>query len=318
MDDLHPTPPEVSVLVVGYKSIGYIVRCLEGAIRSAGNEPFEFLFIDCSNDGSEAFVRERFPSVKVLPYQGNLGFARGNNVLAAIAKSRRLLLLNPDAFAERDELAALLAVARARPDAAAWGAINILPSGDFDGGSMQPMLGALPLAFAILGLASLRPGTASTTRLELQEVPVLSGAFMMIDAAVWKQLGGFDERFFMYAEEVDLCKRIADIGGVLIVDPRIRILHDTGSGDRRNPQRLLNRARGNATFYRKHFGPLWATCCLWLQFFHAATRFAGGVLIRKQSLADGFAPLVKHRAEWWEGWPAVTSPTAKSATADHV
>lgn len=308
MDDLPPTPPEVSVLVVGYKSIGYIARCLEGAIRSAGNEPFEFLFIDCSNDGSEAFVRERFPSVKVLPYQGNLGFARGNNVLAAIAKSRRLLLLNPDAFAESDELAALLAVARARPDAAAWGAINILPSGDFDGGSMQPMLGALPVAFAILGLASLRPGTASTTRLELQEVPVLSGAFMMIDAAVWKQLGGFDERFFMYAEEVDLCKRIADAGYALIVDPRIRILHDTGSGDRRNPQRLMNRARGNATFFRKHFGPTWAACCLWLQFLHAVTRLIGGTLTGKESIAAGFKPIVTQRSAWWNGWPGKKQP----------
>ena len=253
MDDLPPTPPEVSVLVVGYKSIGYIARCLEGAIRSAGNEPFEFLFIDCSNDGSEAFVRERFPSVKVLPYQGNLGFARGNNVLAAIAKSRRLLLLNPDAFAERDELAALLAVARARPDAAAWGAINILPSGDFDGGSMQPMLGALPLAFAILGLASLRPGTASTTRLELQEVPVLSGAFMMIDAAVWKQLGGFDERFFMNSEEVDLQRRARSNGLPSVIIGNIAVVH-SGGGSSDQQRRLLWLTQGEWRYFDKWSG----------------------------------------------------------------
>ena len=307
-DTTAASVPEVSVLVVGYKSLSYIERCLCGAIRSAGTAGFEFIFIDCSNDGSEQFVRERFPSVKVLPYQGNLGFALGNNLLATHARGRRLLLLNPDAFAERDELVALLAVAKTRPDAAAWGAVNMLPSGKVDGGSIQPMLGALPIALAIIGLAHIRPGAASLKQMKLQEVPVLSGAFMMVDADLWRRIGGFDERFFMYAEEVDLCKRIADAGYALIVDPRIRILHDTGSGDRRNPQRLMNRARGNATFFRKHFGPTWAACCLWLQFLHAVTRLIGGTLTGKESIAAGFKPIVTQRSAWWNGWPGKKQP----------
>ncbi len=99
-----PAPPEVSVLVVGYKSLCYIERCLRGAITSAQGHHFEFLFIDCSDDGSETLVRKQFPQVRVLPYQGNLGFGRGNNVLAAVAYGKRMLLLNPDAFARRDEL----------------------------------------------------------------------------------------------------------------------------------------------------------------------------------------------------------------------
>ena len=142
--------PEVSVLVVGYKSLDYIGRCLRGAMASARGADFEFLFIDCSNDGSEAFVREQFPKVRVLPYQGNLGFARGNNVLAAASRGHRLLLLNPDAFAQEDELSALLTLAKLHADASAWGAVTVLPSGEIDGGSIQPMLGMTPLLLALV------------------------------------------------------------------------------------------------------------------------------------------------------------------------
>ncbi|MFM7260865.1 MAG: glycosyltransferase family 2 protein [bacterium] len=295
--------PEASILIVGYRSKPYIERCLEGALRASEGESVEILFIDCSEDGSEALVRERFPSVRVLGYRGNLGFARGNNVLAQEARGRKLLLLNPDAFAERDEIAALLRLSRARPEAHAWAGITILPDGSIDGGSIQPMLGAIPLLLAMFGLASLRPGAADPKRREPQRVPVLTGAFMLVDAAVWNRLHGFDERFFMYAEEVDLCRRIAEAGGVLVCDPSIRMLHDTGSGERRTPARMLNRARGNATFYRKHFGPCRATLCKLLLLSHAFSRAAWGSLARRRAHAESFGAIVRQRRDWWDGWP---------------
>ena len=303
--------PDVSILIVGYRSKPYIERCLGGALKSSAGERVEILFIDCSDDGSTELVRERFPSVHVHPFQGNLGFARGNNVLAREARGQRLLLLNPDAFAEHDEIAALLRLARSRPDARAWSGITILPDGSIDGGSIQPMLGALPLALALIGLARLRPGAADPRRRAPQPVPVLTGAFMLVDAATWRNLGGFDERFFMYAEEVDLCRRIADTGGVLLCDPSIRLLHDTGSGERRTPTRMLNRARGNATFYWKHFGPFWATICNLLQLLHAGSRTAWGKLTGRRGHAESFGAIVNRPHVWWNGWPHPTEASAR-------
>lgn len=294
---------EASVLVVAYRSRGYIERCLAGAIESARGERVEFLFVDCSDDGSEQFVRERFPEVRILPYRGNLGFARGNNELAKLARGRKLLLLNPDVYAEGDEIARLLAFSRERSDAAAWAGITVLPDGSIDGGSVQCMLGALPAALALVGLARVRPGGADPARADIQRAPVLTGAFMMVRTDRWRALGGFDETFFMYAEEVDLCKRLADSGGELLVDPRIRILHDTGSGNRHAPTRLFNRARGNATFYRKHFGPLWAGFCCSLLFAHALVKSRFARLRGKSSMSEGFGAVVARRAEWWNGWP---------------
>jgi len=130
---------------------------------------------------------------------------------------------------------------------------------------------------------------------------------MLVDAAAWHRLGGFDEQYFMYAEEVDLCKRIANFGGVLLCDPRIRLLHDTGSGERRTPRRMLLRAKGNATFYRKHYGPIQAALCLSLLLLHALSRECVGRLLRRPAYVQSFGSIVSKRKEWWYGWPQSTS-----------
>lgn len=301
--------PEASVLVVGYRSKPYIERCIEGALLASASESVEFLFIDCSDDGSEALVRGRFPSVRVLPFQGNLGFARGNNVLARHARGSKILLLNPDAFCRADEIAALLKVSRARPDAAVWSGITVLPSGAIDPGSMQPMLGALHLILGTLGLGSrVRPGAVKLDRPVPQSVPVVTGAFMLVRASIWTRLGGFDESFFMYAEEVDLCKRIARDGDILLCDPRIRLLHDTGSGARNSPTRILNRTRGNATFYDKHFGPVWSTVCKLLALVFALTRVVGGGIFRRKDLTSSYGPIILRPSAWWRGWRPEDEP----------
>ena len=295
--------PTASVLIVCYKSRAYIERCIEGALRSAADEAIEILLIDCSNDGTEQFVRERFPQVRVLPFQGNLGFARGNNELARHARGEFIILMNPDAFARTDEIAALLRLARTSPHASAWAGVTYLPDGSVDGGSVQPMLGALPLLLALVGLARVRPGAANPRGDQPTSVPVLTGAFMMVRASVWHRLAGFDERFFMYAEEVDLCKRIANDGGVLLCDPRIQMLHDTGSGERRTATRFLNRARGDATFFEKHYGALWCFLCRSALFAHAWTRLIGGAILRRHDLTRSHGAVALSPRAWWSGWP---------------
>lgn len=295
--------PEASILVVGYRSKEYIARCLAGALQASEGESVEILFIDCSNDGSEALVRERFPSVRVLPFQGNLGFARGNNLLARAARGSKILLLNPDAFCRDREIASLLRMSRDQPHAHVWSGITILPNGKIDPGSMQPMLGARHLVLGMIGLGSrVRPGAVNLRRPSPQSVPVVTGAFMMVRAETWHRLGGFDESFFMYAEEVDLCKRVARDGDVLLCDPRIKLLHDTGSGARVTPTRILSRTRGNAMFYDKHFGPIWSTVCKLLALLFALSRVVGGWAVGRRDLTASYGPIVFQPSTWWSGW----------------
>ena len=300
----------VSVLIGGYKNLGHLEACIGGAIGSMAGMDGEILFIDCSDDGSSAFVRARFPSVRVLPQAGNLGFGRGNNHLARAALGDDLILLNPDTVPKSDEIARLLRFADAHPRAGACGGRCVFPSGAHDLGSHQPMLDVSGMVLAAAGLARLRTGALALDARTPQQVEVISGAFMLVRRTLWERLGGFDERFFMYTEEVDLCKRIANAGYELWADPSIVMIHDAGSGDPDNPRKRLQNLRGNATFYRKHYPPIAASigCIAMLanetiRLIYARTLLRAIKPMRAKSLGDRCAYALQHRAEWWMGWP---------------
>ncbi|MFM1805088.1 MAG: hypothetical protein RL136_1967 [Planctomycetota bacterium] len=300
----------VSVLIVGYRNLRHLEACVGGALRSMEGVDGEILFIDCSDDGSADFVRERFPSVRVMPFAGNLGFGRGNNHLAREAKGEFVLLLNPDTVPRGDEIARIVAFADAHPKAGAVGGRCVFPSGAPDLGSHQPMLDVSGMLLAALGLASWRRGALPLDARRPQRVEVISGAFMLVRRDLWNRLGGFDEQFFMYTEEVDLCRRIADAGWELMADPSIEMIHDAGSGDPDNPAKRLQLLRGNATFFRKHYAPLaaWIGCAAMLanellRLAYARTLLRALKPARARSLGGRCAHAVRNRAEWWSGWP---------------
>jgi len=300
----------VSVLIVGYRNLRHLDACIGGAIRSMEGIDGEILFIDCSNDGSSDFVRERFPSVRTLPFCGNLGFGRGNNHLAREASGDYLLLLNPDTVPKSDEIARLVRFADAHPAGGAFGGRCVFPTGERDLGSHQPMLRVSGLVLTLLGLASLRGGALPLDASQPQRVEVVSGAFMLVRRALWERLGGFDELFFMYTEEVDLCRRIADAGFELWADPSIVMIHDAGSGDPDNPRKRLQLLRGNATFLRKHFAPVSASigCTAMLanevsRLVYARTLLRLRNPARASRLVERCRHTVANRAEWWHGWP---------------
>ena len=305
-----PLQPSLSILIVGYKNLGHLSACIGGALRSCGDIPTEILFIDCSNDGSEAFVRDNFPSVRVMRYEGNLGFGRGNNRLANDAKGEFILLLNPDTIPESDEIARLVAFANRRPQAGAWGGRVITPDGRVDPGCHQGMISCAERIASLLGLARLFGRRLSYTDRRPQRIDVVTGAFLLTRRSLWEQLGGFDERFFMYAEEVDLCKRVSDAGFELWSDPSIVMKHDSGSGDAYSPQRRINRLTGDATFLRKHHGPIGTAVGLLSTWLIEARRVVQAITIERirrprtaQARSYSSREALRRRREWWNGWP---------------
>ncbi len=301
---------QVSVLIVGYQNLRHLEACIGGAIASMRGVTGEILFIDCSNDGSSAFVRERFPSVRVLPSAGNLGFGRGNNHLARSATGDFLLLLNPDTVPKSDEIARLVHFAQAHPRAGICGGRCVLTSGAHDLGSHQPMLDVWGMILVALGLGRFRRGALPLAAQSPQRVEVISGAFLLVERALWEQLGGFDELFFMYTEEVDLCRRVSDAGREIWSDPSIVMIHDAGSGDPDNPRKRLQLLRGNATFFHKHYGPVAATIGCAAIYVNEAIRlcYARTFLrllrpARANTLGERCLHALRHRHEWWNGWP---------------
>lgn len=142
-----------------------------------------------------------------------------------------------------------------------------------------------------------------------REVEALSGAFMMLRADRWRDFGGFDESFFMYAEELDLCYRLRQAGLPLVMTPSARVVHLVGSGNGRDPKRITAIARAKMHFLRKHRGRTAAAIggvLLWAAALNrslAAT--AIGRIVRKPRFAEmkrAYLPMAMRPRDWWKGF----------------
>ncbi|NBC11413.1 MAG: glycosyltransferase [Planctomycetes bacterium] len=324
MPDPTPRPAaEVSVLIVGYKSKDLLRDCLESLFEHTRGVRMEVLYTDCSADGSMDMVRQRYPDVRVIENDENLGFARGNNFLARHAEGEYLLLLNPDTLIRDNAMGELLACARAHPEAGAWGGVTELPDGQIDPGCRQTGPGLRFGVYRLLGLRSWGTGGLDASADAPGEVAALSGAFMMIRHTLWKQLGGFDQSFFMYCEETDLCHRVRRAGHAVIMTPHARIVHLVGSGAATSPQRMLAMSRGGMHLERKHFGPLHNTLEGLLRWTHSASRCLLGWAItplrpeKGRCLRERHGPIIRHPGRWWWGWDETgqNAPPSTSAAA---
>jgi N-acetylglucosaminyl-diphospho-decaprenol L-rhamnosyltransferase len=271
----------VSVLVVGYNSRAFLTDAIGAVGPAAQHHSYEIRFVENGSDNSEAMVGELFPHAVILPSQGNIGFGAANNYLAQGAAGDWLLLLNPDTELEPHAIDALLQAAQKNPEFGILGGISISRSGEALPISRLsfPTFGSVLRGAVGLGSVPLPPATAA----EIVQVDAVSGGFMLISRKVWDRLGGFDERFFLYAEELDLCRRHGAIGGKVGLVLAARMIHEIGSGDPSAPLRVLYLMRGTATYFWKHYGRAYALACvlvLWLSF---VCRLAVGALFQKHN-----------------------------------
>ena len=193
---------------------------------------------NASDDGSADAVAAAFPQVELIRSPDNLGFARANNVIAETAATEWLLLLNSDTEVLPGAIDELLAFARANPAHGIYGGRTLFPDGSLNRGSCYDRLTPWSAFCHATGLvAAFRDSALFDTeniggwaRDSVREVDIVSGCFFLIRTALWRELGGFDPRFFMYGEEVDLCHRARARGWRPVVTP---------GGDDRAPRRRL-------------------------------------------------------------------------------
>lgn len=315
-----PERPEVSVLSVAYNSRDYIVRCLETVIAHTQATGYELLLVDNGTDGSGALVAEALPQVRVIPGRGNIGFGAANNLLARHAEGELLLLLNPDTYLEADAIDRLVAFARATPQAVAWAGRMVTPAGLPDGGTGMPFPTLLGFARASLGL-----GGGRARRAEAAAAPhragILHGGFMLIRRDTFAALGGFDESFFLYSEEVDLFARLAAAGHQAWVTPDSVVVHDVGSGEVLSRSRILFKTRGQMHYLRKHWPTAKAAAAgamIWAQAAQRALRGAmlGRLVPRWRELADAYGPIALRPASWWRGYAGGVHQTRTTAPGE--
>jgi N-acetylglucosaminyl-diphospho-decaprenol L-rhamnosyltransferase len=232
-------PADLAVVVVNHNAGPYLRRCMESLHASAGDARVEVVVVDnASHDGSpEAAIRER-PDMNLIRNRTNRGFAAAANQGIAASSAPFVLLLNPDAEIVGGTLAALVKVARERPGAGAVGALVRNPNG-----SIQPSARRVPrlgeaLGHAFLGpLIPSNPFTRSYTmagwdRSSEREVEWVSGSAMLLRREAIEQVGAFDEGYFMYVEDVDLCTRLRRHGWKVVFSPELQVVHQIGVSTR--------------------------------------------------------------------------------------
>lgn len=226
----------------------------------------EMLVVDnASQDGSCEYLQGKFPLVKFIWNTGNRGFAVANNQALKEARGRYILFLNPDTIVAEDSFSICLDFMEKHPDAGAMGVTMIDGSGRFLKESKRAFPSLATSFFKMAGLSSLFPSSSIFAKYHLghldaqknHEVDVLAGAFFMTKKEVLDKTGGFDERFFMYGEDIDLSYRIQQNGFKNYYCAETSIIHFKGESTRKgtlNYVKLFYSAM--MIFVQKHYSHL--------------------------------------------------------------
>lgn len=255
--------PRLSIVIVTYNSLSQIDACLASLSIHPPSADHETLIVDnASPDGTAASVRQRWPHVQVTELSVNLGFAGASNVGIRQTSGELLLLLNPDTTAPAGALDALVASLDARPDAAVVGPRLVDASGraELSFGAMIGPLAELRQKLLVTGNERRVPlVSAYVNRLtrRAREVDWVSGACLLVRRADAEAAGLLDERYFMYAEDVDFCATIRARGRKVLFTPNAEIVHVGGQSVASVP-RAVEAAyrRSQLAFYGKHH-PRW-------------------------------------------------------------
>lgn len=260
------TAPEVSAVIVSYNTRDDLLRCL--AALAAVTLPLETLVVDnASEDGSPAAVRQAFPAVRVLENAENAGFARATNRGLREARGALVLILNSDAEVRPGAVEALAEVLRTRPEVAVAG-----PRTTGSDGSPQVSFGPdldpwseWSQARLVSGVRRRRPGAlreAAERSAREREVDWVSGSCLLARRRVLEDVGLFDEGFFLYEEDADLCRRVRQAGHKVLFTPRAEVLHHLGRSMARAPERARREYdKSHLRYYRKH-NPGWQAALL--------------------------------------------------------
>ncbi len=254
---------QLSVIIVNYNVKYFLEQCLCSVTKACQNVAAEIFVVDNnSTDGSKAFLEPQFPGVHFIWNSINEGFAKACNQALAAAKGEIILFLNPDTILPEDCFEKCLDFFKSTPFAGALGIRMIDGTGNFLKESKRSFPSPMTSLFKLIGLTALFPHShifakyylGHLTESENHEVSVLAGAFMMIPKKVLDKTGSFDERFFMYGEDVDLSYRIREAGFTNYYFAESTIIHFKGESTRKgslNYVRLFYKAM--SLFVKKHY-----------------------------------------------------------------
>lgn len=251
----------LDIVIVSYRGEALLRRCLASLRAHAGGPAAVTVVDNASGDGTAEMVAAEFPEVRLLRQSRNLGFARAQNIGVAAGNGAAVLVLNPDTEIDAGTLAPLLERLAEDPRIGCIGPALVREDGSFDHAARRSF--PTPLSalghFTGIGRRTDHGPLAAYRAPEVESGPVdaVNGAFMMLRRSAFERVGGFDEGYWMYMEDLDLCARLKEGGWITFYEPAARALH-TKAGTtegRRGPRLNIAFHRGMGRFYRRHDAP---------------------------------------------------------------
>ena len=237
---------DLSIIIVNYNVKEFLQNLLHSIDKAAQNLTYEIIIVDnASDDGSVEYIKNNLlprGRIQLIANNVNLGFGRANNIGMKNAKGKYFLLLNPDTLLSEDTLVNMVSFLEGNPTAGLAGCKILNPDGTLQLACRRSFPGPWTSFCKVTGLSSFFPNSKIFARYNLTyldenltyEVDAISGSFMMLRKEVYEKIGGFDEEFFMYGEDLDLCYRVQKSGYKIYYVHNTQIIHYKGESTKRS------------------------------------------------------------------------------------
>ena len=247
---------KLSVIILNYNVRYFLEQCLLSVQRAIRDIDAEIIVIDnASSDDSCTMVKQYFPSVQLIENKENVGFSKANNQGVALAQGEYVCILNPDTAVAEDTFVNCISFSEKQKNLGALGIYYIDGTGNFLPESKRNLPTPTRSLLKILGFTRGKNGyyAKHIPENETGTVEILAGAFLFLKREKYLEVGGFDEDYFMYGEDIDLCYKLMNAGYTNRYFGEEKVLHYKGESTQRDTV-YLDRFYGAMTiFYRKHF-----------------------------------------------------------------
>lgn len=303
---------KLSIIILCWNDLKVIGNCLQSIYANTHSTEFEIIVPDNgSSDGSVEFIRENYPGVRVIENGANLRFAKANNVGIRASRGEYVLILNPDTLVHDGAIDTVVALADTHPEVGAFGCRVLNADGSYQA-CIRPFpsirsewIAALRLGVLGYLAEALQPGVYVRWQGDTQRtVGWLAGCFILCRADLLKRLGGFDEQFFYYHEDMDLCNRVWQEGYSILYTPAASITHLGGESTSKRFPRVGFALDAQVTHYRyfyKHFGRGGVRQSRWITLLALSLRWLGyGLpqLLQPTEIRKARLELIRTLFEW--------------------
>ena len=296
---------QAAVIVVNFNTRVETATAIR-TLRENTETPLEVVVVDNgSSDGSASALRQEFPDISVVDAGENLGFAAGVNLGVRRSTAEYVVLLNPDTEVLPGAVDDLVAFARTHPLFGVYGGRTLRPDGTTDPSSCWGAMSLWSLLCFATGLSTVfkrsrvfdPESLGHWQRDTVREVPIITGCLLLTTRTTWEQLGGMDERFFLYGEDADFSHRARARGLHPVVVPSATIVHAVGGSTSSSGRKMCMVMAGKATVLRTTWpAPARGLGIRFLEF---------GALLRRRN--PTWEEAWRRRADWRDGYPRARS-----------